>query len=251
MTETTAPPSIALLLLPESTPASLYGLQEVFGSVGLAWRDLTGEDTGVTPLEARIVANEPTGVKTAFGPVIVPDSGLDDFDLIITTDLTLDTSVSPRGRWPQEAAWLQRQFERGAMVCSVCTGAVLLAESGLLDGHTATTHWAAERLLRTHYPDVQVEPARILALAGAEQRLITSGGSASWEDLALYLIDRFRGRQEAVRIAKIFLFGDRSEGQLPFTAAPRRARAGTTTRWSASCSSGSPTTTTAAILSRN
>jgi transcriptional regulator GlxA family with amidase domain len=51
--------------------------------------------------------------------------------------------------------------------------------------------------------------------------VVTSGGSASWSDLALYLIARFRGREEAIRTAKVFLLGDRSDGQLPFSAMMR------------------------------
>ena len=57
--------------------------------------------------------------------------------------------------------------------------------------------------------------------AGAEHRLVTAGGSASWNDLALYLVARFCGEAEARRIAKLFLFGDRSDGQLPFAARVR------------------------------
>ena len=57
--------------------------------------------------------------------------------------------------------------------------------------------------------------------AGAEHRLVTAGASASWTDLALYLIARFCGEDEARRAAKLFLFGDRSDGQLPFAARVR------------------------------
>ena len=106
----------------------------------------------------------------------------------------------------------------------MCTGSVLLAEAGLLDGREATTHWSAAGLFSAWYPSVRLRPERILAPAGPEHRIITSGGAASWEDLALYLIARFCGEAEAVRTAKIFLFGDRSEGQLPYAAMARPRR---------------------------
>lgn len=215
------PPSVGLLLLPETSLASLFGLKEVFGAVGNVWEKLTGEQTDVAPIETRIVAAAPRGVQTSMGPLIIPDSGLTDVDVVITTDLTLDASASPRGRWAAEADWLRIQYERGAAVCSVCTGAIALAEAGLLAGRTATTHWGAARMLQACYPDVRVEASRVLALAGEDQRIITTGGVASWEDLAIYLICRFRGNDEGIRIAKIFLFGDRTEGQLPFSAMER------------------------------
>ena len=209
-------PSIALLAVEETTPASLYGLQEVLSSVGTVWEELTGDTDSVAPLDVRIVASKPEGVKTTTGAIIVPDNGLDDADVIIATDLNLSILASPKGRWPTETAWLTDQYQKGAVVCSVCTGAIMLAETGLLDGLTVTTHWAATRMLGTDYPKVNVEPSWILSLDGDGHRIITSGGVASWEDLALYLIKRFRGQREAIRIAKVFLFGDRSEGQLPF-----------------------------------
>ncbi len=94
----------------------------------------------------------------------------------------------------------------------------MLAASGLLDGGSATTHWAFTDHLRRSYPDVRLEPDRILVPADADHRVITTGGMAAWEDLALYLIARFYGEAMAINAAKLYLFGDRSEGQLLFAA---------------------------------
>jgi hypothetical protein len=99
-----------------------------------------------------------------------------------------------------------------------------LAEAGLLDGCEATTHWSARSFFQRCYPRVLLRAERILVPSGAEHRLVTSGGSTSWTDLALYLVARFCGDAEARHIAKIFLFGDRSDGQLPFAAMVRPAQ---------------------------
>ena len=96
--------------------------------------------------------------------------------------------------------------------------AELLAEAGLLDGLEATTHWSACPLFAAQYPEVDLRPERILVPAGPEHRVVTGGGYGAWAELALYLVARFSGRREAVRIAKIFLLGDRSDGQLPFAS---------------------------------
>jgi transcriptional regulator GlxA family with amidase domain len=100
----------------------------------------------------------------------------------------------------------------------------MLAEAGLLDGQEATSHWSTVNLFSDYYPDVRLRPERIVSPAGPEHRVVTCGGMASWEELALYLIARFSGEAEAVRIAKVFLLGDRSEGQLPFAAMARVRR---------------------------
>ena len=71
------------------------------------------------------------------------------------------------------------------------------------------------------YPAVRLRPERVLVPAGVEHRLVTAGAAASWTDLALYLVARFCGEDEARRTAKLFLFGDRSDGQLPFAARVR------------------------------
>jgi transcriptional regulator GlxA family with amidase domain len=168
---------------------------------------------------ARIVAAERETFRCAIGLPITPQASLAETpstDIVIVTDLTLGPSGDPRGRWPVESRWLREQFENGATICSVCTGSVLLADTGLLDGHVATTHWSATELFRTRFPEVRLRPERIIVPSGPDHRLITCGGASSWEDLALYLIARFCGEAEAVRTAKIFVFGDRSEGQAAY-----------------------------------
>lgn len=221
------PVTVALLALPESTPATLYGLYEVFSAVGVTWLALTGEPAAGPRMDARIVSLDGTPLNGALGLPITPHAALSavqQTDLLIVTDSTLPLDTDPRRRWPVVADWIRRQFAQGATVCSVCTGSVLLAEAGLLDGAEATTHWCAVPLFHTYYPAVKLRPKRILVPSGPAQRLITSGGSAAWEDLALYLIARYCGEVEAVRAAKIFLFGDRSEGQMLYAARARPRR---------------------------
>ena len=217
-------PTIALLILPESTPATLLGLLEVFASAGRVWSALTGQKTETRTLRPQLVARNREPTLLGPGIVITPHAGLDEADVIIVTDLALPAGCDPRGRWPDETAWIRQRYAEGAIVCSVCTGTVVLAEAGVLDGHAATTHWAVADLLRHYYPRVQVAADRILCPVGESHRIITSGGVASWEDLALHLIARFCGGAEAVRIAKVFLLGDRSEGQSLFAARPEPKR---------------------------
>jgi transcriptional regulator GlxA family with amidase domain len=221
------PASVSILALPESTPAALYGLYEVFASVGMAWPELTGEGRGEPAFDVRIVAQQASPFACAAGTPIAPQATLrmvKHTDIVLVTDLSFALDEDPRGRWPAAAAWLRRTHGAGALVCSVCTGSVLLAEAGLLDGLEATTHWSAAGRFARYYPSVKLRPERILIPAGPEHRLITSGGASSWEDLALHLVARFCGQDEAIRTAKVFLFGDRSEGQLPYMALGRPRR---------------------------
>ena len=198
----------------------------VFGR-SATWPELTGEPAECAKFDVRIVSPIPGTFTCAIGTPIAPHASLDETpctDIVIVTDLAFAVDADPRSRWPAAAEWVRERFSGGATVCSVCTGSVLLADTGLLDGEEATTHWIASGLFRTYYPAVKLRPERILAPAGPEHRIVTSGGASSWEDLALYLIARFRGEAEAVRTAKLFLFGDRSEGQMPYAAMARPRR---------------------------
>jgi transcriptional regulator GlxA family with amidase domain len=73
-------------------------------------------------------------------------------------------------------------------------------------------------MIKTWFPRIDLKPDRILQPAGPEHRIITAGGMSAWQDLLLYLVARYAGEEEARRTAKIYLLGDRSEGQLPFAA---------------------------------
>jgi transcriptional regulator GlxA family with amidase domain len=213
--------SIGLAVVHESAAAVLYSLHEVFSFVGQTWEEMTGRPAGRVRMAPRLVAVQRGLMTGRLGAPLLPDATFADatvFDVVIASDMVLESGLDPRGRWSAAAAWLREQYARGSTVCSVCTGSVLLAEAGLLDGLEATSHWGAVPLLERFYPSVRLEPARILVPAGPEHRIITSGGYTSWSELALYLIARFCGQAEAIRTAKVFVLGDRSEGQLPFAA---------------------------------
>lgn len=219
------PPVKALLLaLPQSTPTSLLALYEVFDAVGTAWTQLTGERTGSRRMQPTIVARHARPFASPIGPPIAPQAdlaGADQGDIVIVTDLALDAGLPEAVEWEAECDWLRRQFDGGATLCSVCTGSLLLAAAGLLDGREATTHWAAVDLFRQAFPDVALRPERTLCPSGPGHRIVTGGGQGAWEELALYLIARFIDPAEAARIAKVFVLGDRSSGQLAYSAMGR------------------------------
>lgn len=215
---------IGLLTVPETLPGALYSLHEVLGAVGRSWCAITGEaETSSCVFDPRLVSHDGTDIRSPSGPVIAVEAALDGrrADVVIVTDLALSPASDPRGRWGAEAAWLRERHAQGAVICSVCTGSLLLAEAGLLDGLEATSHWSVAPLFRLHYPHVRLRPERILCPAGPEHRIVTAGGASSWCELGLYLIARFAGATEARRMSKLFVIGDRSEGQLPFAAMAR------------------------------
>jgi len=100
------------------------------------------------------------------------------------------------------APWVWAMHDGGADIASICTGAFVLAEAGLLDGKTATTHWAAQDLFRQRYPRIRVLSEQIVVDHG---RVCTSGGATSFLTLVAYLVEKYRGPEAARQVAKIFL----------------------------------------------
>ena len=104
---------------------------------------------------------------------------------------------------------------------SACSGALLLAEAGLLDNQDATTHWAYCEALSARYPRLRIHPNRALITTGDGQRLIMAGGGSSWNDLGLFLIARFFDVEEAMHVARLHLLDWHHVGQQPFAALTR------------------------------
>lgn len=221
-----APPvAVSLLVLPESFPAALYSLHELFWSVGHLWGGATGEPEAATRQFApTFISRIGVAAPSPAGPAIAVDATLEGAprpDVVIVTDLALRPDAELGGRWTHEAEWVRRLHADGAVICSICSGSVFLAEAGLLDGLEATSHWSVASLFRDCYPEVQLRPERILCPAGPEHRIVTAGGASSWSELGLYLVARFAGETEARRMSKLFVIGDKSDGQLPFAAMAR------------------------------
>ena len=97
--------------------------------------------------------------------------------------------------------WIEQQYKEGAEIASICTGAFLLASSGLLDGKNCSTHWAAANNFRTMFPEVILQPD---ALITDESGIYTNGGAYSFLNLMIYLVEKYYDRQTAIFCAKVF-----------------------------------------------
>lgn len=216
---------IDILAAPETASSILYGLYDVLSLPGSAWPRVVRTDPGSPLVSPRIVAREPGPFHCRGGVPVSPQATLaaaEDAPIVCVPNMTIPIEGDPRGKFPDEVAWLRRRYEAGATIATTCSGSILLAEAGLLDDADATAHWAYRDMYRRYYPRTRFRPERTLCFAGEGDRLVLTGGMASWQDLALYLIGRFVGAEHAVQAAKFYIIGDRTHGQLPFAALPKR-----------------------------
>jgi transcriptional regulator GlxA family with amidase domain len=215
----TAPATAAILAFPEATASVMFGLSDLFHSAGRDWGMIVGGVPGPALIAPRIVAAESGPFRIANAVTVVPDallSEMPDPDLICVPEILVAPSDALTGRFDREIAWLRACYDRGSIIAAACSGSLLLAEAGLLDGESATTHWAYCDVLAKRFPTINVQRQRSLVAAGEGQRLIMAGGGSSWLDLGLFLIARIAGVDAAMQLARIYLIDWHHAGQQPF-----------------------------------
>jgi len=110
--------------------------------------------------------------------------------------------------------WITKQYKDGAEVATMCTGAFLLASSGLLDGKTCSTHWAADGTFRAMFPKVDLQTDQLIT---DENGIYTNGGAFSFLNLIIYLVEKYYDRQTAIYCSKIFQIEMDRNSQSPFS----------------------------------
>ncbi|MEO9778615.1 MAG: helix-turn-helix domain-containing protein [Sedimentitalea sp.] len=217
-------PLIVLLAAPESSASVLYGLYDVLLSVGAVYSDMVSGSPGDELLDIKIASADGKPFHCIGNIPIEPHMSADNQatpDAVVICDMFTSIYDVPKGRYPREIAWLRKMHADGAMLTSVCSGSLLLAEAGLLDGKEATAHWAYRDMFQRHYPKIAFRNESILCLAAEVDRIVTAGGVSAWHDLAVYLIARFCGYRHAIETAKVFLISGHSEGQSPYSVMTR------------------------------
>jgi transcriptional regulator GlxA family with amidase domain len=220
---TGAPIDVQIVAVPETAGSALYGLVDVLAAAGNIWETLLREPPRQW-FRVRIVAEDDRPFTCGHRIPVHADFAIADAPpaaIVIVPELWLGPDEPLRGRHSALIAWLRERYAAGASIYSACSGAVMLAETGLLDGCPATSHWGYEDLFRTHYPKVRFDPAPNLVLADPSGRIVTAGGTTSWHDLALHVIARHASPGEAMRIAKVYLLKWHDEGDLPYASLVR------------------------------
>ena len=218
------PVDIAILVFPENSASVVYGLYDLFLSAGRDWGVITEGRPGPELIRPRLVARYGEPFEVSNGIRITPDATLQDcppVDIICVPEVNLPPGEALAERYCAEIEWLIQRHGQGTMLAAACSGAMLFAEAGLLDGQAATTHWAWCDVLRERFPAVQVQEQRALVISGEGQRLVMAGGGTSWLDLALYLIARSVGVEAAMQVARINLIDWHHIGQQPFARLAR------------------------------
>lgn len=207
------PARVALLAFPDVQMLDVAGPLEVFARAS-QWMCETGERD--EPAYAPEIVGLTRGpLRTSAGARVVAERGFLEIGRGIDT-LLVAGGVDPaecRGHQPL-LRWLRRQAGEVRRLGSICTGAFLLAEAGLLDTRRVTTHWRHGEALAREFPSIQVEADELVVRDGS---LYTAGGVSAGMDLALALVEEDFGRDVALATAReLVLFLRRPGGQAQF-----------------------------------
>ncbi len=202
--------------------SAIYGVLDVFSTANYCIGKRYGEGV-IDDFDCQIVTIENQSVQGYNGIEIKPTQHLDYQqapDIIVlssSVEVVIDCcgddiEIADREKIKQ---WLTFCEEQGTVISSFCTGAFLLASSGLLAGKTATTHWRSADLFRRVFPYIRLDCDQLIVDNGD---VICSGGSMSYIDLCLHLIDRFIGKDIVSDCAKLLVFDPVRQKQSPYVS---------------------------------
>jgi transcriptional regulator GlxA family with amidase domain len=196
-----------------STIASIVGTCDVFTRANSYWKETGREE--LFKIELAGISK-----KTDYYNGLVSIKPQTHISEIKKTDLIIIPATSIRSYEDAMKGnrlfvdWIGQQYKKGAEVASICTGAFILASSGLLDGKSCSTHWRVADIFRNSFPKVNLEADKLITDGHG---IYTNGGGYSFLNLLIYLVEKYYDRQTAIFCAKVFQIEIDRQSQSAFT----------------------------------
>lgn len=205
-----------VIFLKGGTPTTAVTPVEILSSAGILYNELKDSESK-QHFNVRTASLDGKKVQTLTSMQLEPDLSVDEID-------TADLLVISAGGGDLETLckqneklfpMLNRFYKQGTAIAGICSGAVTLAEAGLLNNRPATTHWALIDGCRKRYPQVDWQPERYVT---ESDNIFCSGGVYSGVDLCLYLVEKYCGHKVAMQTAKALLLRTPRIWQAGYTA---------------------------------
>ena len=184
---------VGILLFNEVEVLDFAGPFEVFSVTTIL-------ESNVKPFVVKTISEDGEMVTARNGLKVQPDYCFDDhpsFDIVIIPGGYGAEQIEIHN--PRVIEWIQDQKSKVELMTSICTGALLLAKAGVLDGRKATTHWMDLDRLEEEYPEISVQRNVKFVDEGS---ILTSGGISAGINLSFHLIARLHGKEVALKTAK-------------------------------------------------
>ena len=194
---------VTVVVLEDGYASTAIAPIEIFHSAGVVWNWLNG--TAQEPrFRVRTASVGGRKVNAAGSLGLIPDCAIGDIkksDIVIIAAPGWDILDQIAKNTPL-VPWVKKMHDRGAYIAGACTGVAFLAESGILNGRKATTHWGVADIFRERYRKVRWQTEQFVTEDG---RIFCSGGVYASIDLSLYLVEKFCGHEVAIQCAKALL----------------------------------------------
>lgn len=197
--------NVGILGLPGCLHSAVSGLVEML--------DLANAMAGIECFSHTVFTVDGWPVRTFSGTNIEPEAVLGNMAVDVMVLPPILEKVETVLSMSEVVAWMKAHHASGGRIATVCAGSFLLAETGVLDGREATTHWNLAEQFRARYPAVHLRVERLLVDGGD---YVCAGGVSAWMDLALHLISRHAGSGVSRRCAKMMLMDPHREHQAPY-----------------------------------
>jgi transcriptional regulator GlxA family with amidase domain len=210
------PINVAILAFETWAAIPIIGPMDILNNSCALWREKRGKGSHDATFDIQLVSLKKGDIRFGDAVTVHPHASISTAknpDMVLVPSLgddVLESLALQRGFIP----WIKTCSAAGARLVSMCTGSFLLAESGVLDGRSATTHWFYADLFRRSFPKVNLCPERMIVDEGS---VITAGAATSFLDLILYLMELYCGREAAILTAKVLLIEMGRHTQLPYT----------------------------------
>ena len=179
--------------------SSITGAYEIFKKANGFWKERRKNDLFTIQLAG--ISKEVAFSDGLF--TVKPHTNISEItktNLIIIPSLNHNYQKSVKGN-KELIDWIEKQYKGGAEIATICTGAFLLASSGLLDGKSCSTHWSVADSFRSMFPKVNLQTDKLIT---DENGIYTNGGAYSFLNLLIYLIEKYYDRQTAIFCSKVF-----------------------------------------------
>jgi transcriptional regulator GlxA family with amidase domain len=190
--------------------SSISGSFEILSRANEYWKKL-----GNRPMMEIRIAGFVTELKWGVGffsvyPIDIKE--IEKTDLLIIPSLSYDYDNVIKNN-KELIIWIREQYKSGAEIASICTGAFLLAATGLLEGKTCSTHWNAATDFKRMFPNIDLQTDKLITV---QQGIYTNGGAYSFLNLILFLVEKYFDRQTAIYCSKVFQIDMERTSQSPF-----------------------------------
>jgi transcriptional regulator GlxA family with amidase domain len=142
---------VLILAIPETAGSALYGMVDMLSATGNLWQTLVRSNDELKRFKVKIVSTLDRAFTCGNGIPVNPQVSIEDAPfapIVILPEIWLGPDESIHGRYPGLVEWIRRIYRDGAELYSACSGSILLAETGLLDGRSATSHWGYADMFR-------------------------------------------------------------------------------------------------------